>query len=65
MFETDPPCVVQATLVFDAPFGRFSWGSTPLSINANFGWFLMEVVSPITMLLSLLSPPFLFPAPLE
>lgn len=46
-------------MVFDAPFGKFAWDNSPLSFNANFGWFLMEIVSPVTFVVSLLTSPSL------
>ena len=39
----------------DAPFGRFP-GASVLTVNGNVGWFLMEIVSPITFCLALTTP---------
>jgi 3-oxo-5-alpha-steroid 4-dehydrogenase 1 len=39
-----------------APFGRFSAPSR-FNVNGNLGWFLMEIVSPVTFLVSFLSQP--------
>lgn len=38
----------------NAPFGRFSLSKSRLNVNGNIGWFIMELVSPVTFSLSLL-----------
>ncbi|GAA6007588.1 uncharacterized protein JCM10292_003935 [Rhodotorula paludigena] len=43
--------------LIDAPFGRFgSWGKS-LTVNGNWGWFIMEAFSPMTFLYALAIPP--------
>ncbi|GAA5899155.1 uncharacterized protein JCM6883_005125 [Sporobolomyces salmoneus] len=37
----------------DAPFGRFASKSKWLTINGSFGWWIMEIVSPLAFLSSL------------
>jgi 3-oxo-5-alpha-steroid 4-dehydrogenase 1 len=56
--------VLAAPLSFflNAPFGRFSARSR-LNINANLGWFLMEIVSPISFFVALAGPPLTGPTP--
>lgn len=45
----------------DAPFGRFgSWGKS-LTVNGNWGWFIMEAFSPLTFLYALAIPPSVSP----
>ncbi|KAL8279127.1 hypothetical protein RQP46_008383 [Phenoliferia psychrophenolica] len=39
----------------DAPFGRFP-GSSRLVVNGNWGWLIMEIVSPISFCYALASP---------
>jgi 3-oxo-5-alpha-steroid 4-dehydrogenase 1 len=41
--------------LLDAPFGRFSTRSR-FNVNANLGWFLMEIISPISFIVALASP---------
>lgn len=49
------PLLVPLVHIVHAPHGRFSFPSR-WNVNGNIGWFIMEVVSPITFLLSLVSP---------
>ncbi|BGP36278.1 hypothetical protein JCM10450v2_000173 [Rhodotorula kratochvilovae] len=45
-----------ASLLLDAPFGRFgTWGNR-LTVNGNLGWFLMELASPLSFLYALSIP---------
>ncbi|CAO1619061.1 unnamed protein product [Parajaminaea phylloscopi] len=50
------PLLVPILQVVSAPHGRFSIPSS-LNVHGNWGWFLMEVVSPITFTLAFLSEP--------
>ncbi|BGP12277.1 hypothetical protein JCM10213_000027 [Rhodosporidiobolus nylandii] len=57
-----------ACLLVDAPFGRFLGDSTwTIKVNGRIGWLLMEIVSPLSFLYFLSTPPstspFAFPAP--
>lgn len=50
------PLLVPVIHNFSAPFGRFSISSS-LNFHGNLGWFVMEVVSPITFILAFTSQP--------
>lgn len=50
------PLIVPVLRFVQAPHGRFSISSS-WNVHGNWGWFIMEVVSPITFALSLASQP--------
>ncbi|RXK37073.1 hypothetical protein M231_05661 [Tremella mesenterica] len=39
--------------VLDAPFGRFASKTSRLNVNGNIAWFSMEIVAPLTFLMTL------------
>ncbi|SCZ91418.1 BZ3500_MvSof-1268-A1-R1_Chr1-2g01396 [Microbotryum saponariae] len=45
-----------ASFIIDAPFGRWSDHSF-LSVNGNFGWLLMELVSPLSFMVAMTISP--------
>lgn len=50
------PFLIPVLSLINAPHGRFAFDSL-LNINGNLGWFLMEIPSPIFVLLGALSKP--------
>ncbi|GAK67851.1 3-oxo-5-alpha-steroid 4-dehydrogenase [Moesziomyces antarcticus] len=50
------PFLIPVLSLINAPHGRFAFDSL-LNINGNLGWFLMEIPSPIFVLLGALSQP--------
>ncbi|KAJ1023198.1 hypothetical protein NDA16_003351 [Ustilago loliicola] len=50
------PFLIPVLSLINAPHGRFALESL-LNINGNFGWFIMEIPSPIFVLLGALSKP--------
>jgi 3-oxo-5-alpha-steroid 4-dehydrogenase 1 len=56
--------VVPVTFVYDAPFGRFATPNSVLSIDGIKSWIVMEIVSPLTFLLTSYLHPF-SPTPLS
>lgn len=50
------PFLIPVLSLINAPHGRFAFESL-LNINGNFGWFIMEIPSPIFVLLGALSKP--------
>ncbi|SPC62954.1 probable steroid 5alpha-reductase [Ustilago sp. UG-2017b] len=50
------PFLVPVLSLINAPHGRFAFESL-FNINGNFGWFIMEIPSPIFVLLGALSKP--------
>ena len=40
---------------YDVPWGRFS-APSKLNVNGNVAWFVMEIVSPVTLLTTLGNP---------
>ncbi|PVF97494.1 hypothetical protein CPB86DRAFT_760132 [Serendipita vermifera] len=57
-YVTAPLVVFPVLFVIDAPFGRFTPKSSFLTVNGTIGWMLMEIVSPISFLLTYLNAPF-------
>lgn len=49
------PLLLPVVHIIHAPHGRFSFPSR-WNVNGNVGWLLMEIISPITFVLALLSP---------
>ncbi|KAK4052222.1 hypothetical protein OIO90_004444 [Microbotryomycetes sp. JL221] len=43
-------------LIINAPFGKWSPTSSWLTVNGNLGWFVMELVAPLSFISSAMSP---------
>lgn len=42
---------------YDVPWGRFS-APSKFNLNGNIAWFVMEIVSPLTLIMTLRNPAF-------
>ncbi|KAI5116550.1 hypothetical protein M0805_007558 [Coniferiporia weirii] len=57
-YALTPPVISVATLFFDAPFGRFALANDSwLQLDGIKSWIVMELVSPLTFLYTLLHAP--------
>ncbi|THH13256.1 hypothetical protein EW146_g6934 [Bondarzewia mesenterica] len=53
-----PTVIFPVTFLYDAPFGRFSTPNSPLALDGIRSWIFMELISPLSFLLTTIIHPF-------